>query len=146
MVRHNNFTKQIIKELEDKGYKVCCVNFDSRHLDSLWYGGWVMTLEKNGHSMHILANGEVRANYSKGEEYDYMVDKNHAGDFASWAKGHGLKTDLQIHDAECKGILFYWNNNWFEAFDETDGYEVLETEINDTDGLDEMFKYFYGEE
>lgn len=150
----------------------CKVSFEQRvysdKQNSLWYGGEVITLHKEGFKFHIDANGDVRGwlwRCKEGEsptQVFYIKDKHRGGDFGKEMSTY-IDNDKELYklcdtDGELKkGAYTYTleldNNNWWEVFVTTpDGkwhdlmYALESGEIKDAviemlDCIPELKKY-----
>lgn len=102
--------------------------------NSLWYGGEVVTILKDGYKFHLHANGDVIGSLyrSKGiigpvSLLFYIKDKSNMGDFGM-ELSHYISTDKELNvltdalsDGQLKKDGFIYklelsNNNWWEVF------------------------------
>lgn len=109
---------------------------DNEHLDSVWYGGDMVSIKVNRrYDVVITAAGDIRA-YIKG---NYYCDKNNGGCFLDYLKENGINNDTDLKREIEKGNIEFLNNNWFELIiwdnkkrDYIDYYDnVVDLEPND---------------
>lgn len=112
---------KLIKDLEKKGWKILVNNIiDSKHLDSFWYDGLVLSFEFKGKTYRVEAVGEIRI-YNKAGELVYDCKERNSG-----IKG-GLNTDKDLKKiGNNYDDKYYWeNNNWMELIDENNSPDDL---------------------
>ena len=109
---------------------------DKDHLDSIWYGGDMVSIRVNRrYDVIITAAGDIRATI-KGEDYK---DKNNGGMFVEYLNENGIHNDKELQEAIENGDVVFENNNWFELIiwdkkkrDYVDYYDnVVDLEPND---------------
>lgn len=117
---------------------------------SLWYGGDVLHLTKDGHTIVLRANGDVRATYEDKQKDGTVatvnvVDKENRGLFF-WLMAGLIDDDANlqtvIDNADKEDIfprLRIENNNWWEAFTYKGTDEIGEGFIVEVETLDEAF-------
>lgn len=125
---------------------------DNEHLDSVWYGGRIATIETERYKIYIEACGDVSGTIN-GEHYK---DKNNTGYFGQCLKENKIKNDKELKKAESEGIVTFWDNNWFEfqiwdtiKKDWIDNFidNVIDINPNDDfDWLDDWLDEYEGEE
>lgn len=86
-------------------------NVNNERLDSVWYGGDIVTIIVNDrYYLTITAAGDIRATI-KGERY---CDKNNGGCFREYLEENGINNDTELKQAIKDGIVIFEDNNWFE--------------------------------
>lgn len=130
-----NFKSMLIEKTAAKG---CELQFyreiSEEKQNSLWYGGEVVTILKDGYKFHLHANGDVIGELyrSKGiigpvSLLFYIKDKSNMGDFGiELAQYISTDEDLNVltdalSDGQLKKDGFIYklelsNNNWWEVF------------------------------
>lgn len=105
-----------------------------RRMDSVWYGGTMITIETERYKAEIIATGEQRV-IIDGECY---TEKNSDGYIKEKLFEHGIKTDNQLRKAERKERVEFLNNNWYEPviYDKKsneyiDTFDTCDLELND---------------
>lgn len=112
--------QEIMAQEEKFGVKIKISQLiDKDHLDCIWYGGEVGSIEYRGYKIVIGAYGEIRiCGKFKGEEVEF-ADKNSTGEIY-----RSLGVDYEIDDDALFALnsgesdytyLYYENNNWFEV-------------------------------
>lgn len=116
--KHNAWTDKTKENALKSGVLLKWVDssIDDDHLDSLWYGGEVLSATFKNYELTLLADGDVRA-HCRGY-VDDLVDKNNLGRFKDWANSLGLYNDSDLAsacglDGEGHSCLEFGNNNWF---------------------------------
>lgn len=94
---------------------------DDDHLDCIWYGGWIGSMEYKGYTIDLEVHGEVNVGgLINGVEFSYRNDDN-TGAMSAEADSSlrtAFKSDAELHkalDSE-DAYLVYENNNWIECF------------------------------
>lgn len=112
-----------------------------RCMDSIWYGGTMVTIETERYKAEIIATGEQRV-VIDGECY---TEKNSDGYIKEALFEHGIRTDKQLREAERTGRVEFLNNNWYEPviYDKKnneyiDTFDTCDLELDDNfDWLEE---------
>ena len=104
---------------------------DKDRLDSIWYGGLMVSIKTDNYEADIYAIGEIRA-YINGE---YYCDKSDGGKFKEYLEENNITNDKELRKAIDDDNIEFLNNNWFEVFVQTDDgdefSEVVDLEPND---------------
>ena len=104
----------IMAQEERLGVKIELHPIDKDHLDCIWYGGDVGTIQYKGYTFVISACGDIRLHgyIKKYGEVD-IVDKNNSG--RAYDELGRYLTDKDLTDLTDDEYLVYDNNNWFEV-------------------------------
>ena len=126
---------------------------DNEHLSHYWYGGCCATIEYNGYTACIEANGDIYADYyENGEFVKRYKDKANTGQFYN-EFCCDIKNDTELYEAIREDRLRFDYNNWWECFiiDPQGNFHdlmwVLDSDYLDDaieeakEGLEEMIKY-----
>lgn len=114
-----NKLKEIFKQEEKYGVKIEIDGLiDKDHLNCLWYGGQVGSIEYKGYKIVIGAYGDIRIS---GKIYGVDIDfKDKSNSGAAWPD---IGIEYNIDDDKLyslisgngKDFLSFENNNWFEV-------------------------------
>lgn len=114
-----NKLKEIFKQEEKYGVKIEIDGLiDKDHLNCLWYGGRVGSIEYKGYKIVIGAYGDIRIS---GKIYGVDIDfKDKSNSGAAWPD-IGIEYDIDddklysLIDGDENNFLSFENNNWFEV-------------------------------
>ena len=118
---------------------------DKDHLDSIWYGGDMVSIKIGKYYITITTAGDVRAIING----NYYCDKNDGGMFAEYLPEQNIHNDKELKEQDNLGNIEWLNNNWFELIiwdDEQKDYvdygdNVVDLEPDDNfSWLDELVK------
>lgn len=83
---------------------------DSKHLESIWYGGEIARIKYKGYTVTIEARGDVEVcGKIKGRKVDFCDKHNQA---AAWAEIGSFVNDEDLEKEEVKSAII--DSNWFE--------------------------------
>ena len=118
-----NKLKKIFKQEEKYGVKIEIDGLiDKDHLDCLWYGGQVGSIEYKGYKIVIGAYGDIRiSGRIYGVDIDFKDKSNSGAAYPDIAIEYDIDDD-KLHDiskvfseGDEHNYLIFKNNNWFEV-------------------------------
>lgn len=119
------------------------VDINPARLETLWYGGTIVTLEYNGKIGKIAAVGDVcfniRNENNTGYTCMYRNTSNTGVSEGSWLFDH-IASDEEFENNIAVGLLEWLNNNWID-FSIYDGSTCIYHEpYEDASNLREVFQ------
>lgn len=141
-----------INELANKNPVIEDLTFDiidGNHLDSIWYGGEVLSFKYRQYLISLNVRGDVWASLynHKNEEIRKVIDKNNWGRFYEEFQDI-IKSDSHLYEMCCEESQLkveLHNNNWIEyniySINEDQSLEFLENDLLEVSNVLEGIEY-----